>query len=457
MFWSNYKFNNYNNIQIHTTGCELSVFDAKKFASTLNKNDKAIIINTCSFIEQREKENQLLLNILYRTFNDYKFYILGCDVKNNANVYKNYTTYDNEQLRNILNDDLNTCLNNDYRYEDKDAIFLKIQDGCNHKCSFCIINKLRGKPYSLPYQLIVKNLKNTIKNSKKIIIELNGTEICNYYDETLNYKITDVLENLIKDFPEIEKIVISSLDPASLEIEKIINFISNHRDKMVNHIHLSVQSGSDSILKDMKRRHNVKRIKDIHYLALKNNITIGWDLIVGYPTETEEYFNETVSLIKELKPLMQTIFIYSPRKNTESYLLKDLPENIKKERFNIIQNLVLENIKNCDSKSYKEYINNSKNIKDNKKQLYENLINEIDEIWLDIDNINQLSNIIKNREHSYIINIKYNVNKEFEIFFIINFLKEYMENVSIILHINETFKENIQEFETKCGCIIKRD
>lgn len=453
MFWSNYKFNQYNNIQIHTTGCELCVFDAQKFASTLNENDKAIIINTCSFIKQREMENKLLLNILTNTFNDYKFYILGCDVKNNPDIYKNYTTYDNEQLRNILNNNLNNKCN----YEDKDAIFLKIQDGCSHRCSFCIINKLRGNPYSLPYSLIVQNLKNEIKNNKKIIVELDGTELCNYYDKTLNYKITDVLENLIKDFPEIEKITISSLDPASSEIEKIIKFISNHKDKMVNHIHLSVQSGSDSVLKDMRRRHNVQRVKDIHQLALKNNISIGWDIIVGFPTETEEYFNETISLIKELKPLTQTIFIYSPRKNTESYLLKDLPENIKKERFNIVQNLVLENIKNCDSKSYKEYINNSKNIKNTKKQLYENLINETEEIWLDIKNMNQLSNIIKNREHSYIINIKYNVNKEFEIFFIINFLKEYMENVSIILHINETFKENIQEFETKCGCIIKRD
>ena len=375
-FLSNYHYNIINNIQIHTTGCELCISDAYKFANTLPEKEKAIIVNTCSFLEQREKENDLLLNLLSKSYSDYKFYILGCDVNNNKSKYNNFeNVLTNEEVSNIIETHIS-------KYECNiisNKIYLKIQDGCRNKCSFCIINQLRKIPHSLPYDEIINTLKLQVKNNKNIIVELAGTEICNYYDPKYKYKISDILREIIKEIPNISQIILPSLDPASLEVENIIKFIDENRDKMVSFIHLAVQSGSDTILNRMKRRHNVERIKHIHHLAFQKNIGIGWDIIVGFPTETDELFNETVNLIKELKPISRTIFEYSPRKGTEAYNMSNqIDDETKHKRVSIIKQIINENkLNNTLKKQYDIYIDDINRHNKIYSNYYEHLCNNI--------------------------------------------------------------------------------
>ena len=163
---------------------------------------------------------------------------------------------------------------------------------------------MRNNPFSLPYREIVNNLRLEIGDRKEVKVQVAGTELTNYYDKETGYRISDVLEHLVEEFPEIIQLALTSIDPASNEIEKIMRIIDKNRDRLIPHLNLAVQSGNDYILKMMKRRHDVQRIREVHALGDKYNIGLGWDIIVGFPGETEEYFMDTVNLIRELKPLL---------------------------------------------------------------------------------------------------------------------------------------------------------
>ena len=142
---------------------------------------------------------------------------------------------------------------------------------------------------------------------------------------------------LLRDVPEIRRLRISSLDPASPQIFKIIDLI--HRDnRMMPHLHLSMQSGSDTILAAMARRHNADMVRKI--VAAADGITFGWDIICGFPGETDELFRETLDLARELKPIKIHAFPYSPRPGTVAAIMPNqVPRNISKARFQKITDI----------------------------------------------------------------------------------------------------------------------
>lgn len=460
MLTYNYEYQYLNNIQIHTTGCNLCIYDARKFANTLPKDENAIIFNTCSVFKERERENQLLLNLLSVAFPNHKLYVLGCDVNNNPSSYNNFNNvYTNEEIREIIE----THFYKDDVVSDNDIIFLKIQDGCKNKCAFCIINQLRKYPHSLPYKEIINNLRLQIKDKNNIKLELSGTELCDYYDKELNYKISDVIKGIIKEFPEISRITLTSLEPASSEIENIIDIMAEYNNILIPHINLATQSGSDTILKLMRRRHNISRIKEIHNYANKKNVSVGWDIIVGFPNETEELFNETIELIKELKPLTNTIFAYSPRKGTIAYNMDNqIPEYIKQERVKILNNIINEYAKN-DLLKYNNYnlykkgdMIEHQHKKSDKKALLEALNNGVKEYYLDIFNINEFAKFIQNTDVDYIVHINYDINKSLDCDIYINFLKEYYKNIKMVIHMPKDY-DNVLEYENHFNVVIVKD
>lgn len=462
MFTFNYHYQQYGNIHIHTTGCELSIYDAKKFANTLPKDEKAIVFNTCSFLAERELENRLILDLLTEAFPDYNLYILGCDVTNNPTCYNKYKgiVYNNDEVNEIVN----PIIKNDIK-NNEDIIYLKIQDGCRHQCSFCIINKLRNKPYSIPYKNIVETLYNEIGDRKKVSVQLAGTELTNYYDKDNNFRIYDVLNNLIQDVPEIESLTMTSLDPASPDIEKIIKVVNTHRNKIVPFLNLAVQSGSNTILEKMKRRHNIDRVREIHQIAKMNNIGLGWDIIVGFPGETEELFNETINLIKELKPLTKTIFSYSPRKGTIAYNMPcQISNDVKKNRLNYIAKLINDFLIDEDldrniKDSYKIFnkenlIDSDINVRTDKRRICELLFNGFAEKELDIFNIKEFAQFIKNPNKNCILSINYDIIRPLESNIYINFLKEYLKDIFLIVYMPKNYDIDVTEFEKYFHCVV---
>jgi threonylcarbamoyladenosine tRNA methylthiotransferase MtaB len=218
-----------------------------------------------------------------------------------------------------------------FSFGDRTRSFLKVQDGCNYKCSFCTIPKARGKSRS-------DSITNVIENANKIAtlgtkeIVLTGVNTGDFSDPTTGARFIDLIRELDK-VEGIERIRISSIEP-NLCHNEIIDFVVQSK-KFVPHFHIPLQSGSNRILSLMRRRYKRELYADkVDYIKSKiPHCCIGVDVIVGFPGETEEDFLETYHFIKDLDISYLHVFTYSERLNTLAAEMElSVPMNIRRER-----------------------------------------------------------------------------------------------------------------------------
>ncbi len=210
----------------------------------------------------------------------------------------------------------------------KTRAFLKIQDGCNRMCSYCIVPFARGRSRSLNSREVIKRFSELIARGFKEVV-LTGVDISDYNDGNLN------LSKLVRKLLEIKgdfRIRLSSLEPDNVD-DELINLISH--PKLAPHLHLSLQSGSNKVLEDMKRGYSTDDFMRVVEKARKINPDIGitTDIIVGFPTETDKDFEQTLRIIKDVGFVKVHTFVYSPRYGTSAYRLGDrIPADEKKRR-----------------------------------------------------------------------------------------------------------------------------
>ncbi|HJN54246.1 MAG TPA: MiaB/RimO family radical SAM methylthiotransferase, partial [Flavobacteriaceae bacterium] len=230
-----------------------------------------------------------------------------------------------------------------YSTNDRTRAFLKVQDGCDYKCTYCTIPLARGVSRSDTLINIKNNVKAISSEGIKEIV-LTGVNIGDYgKGEYGNKKHDNTFFDLVKQLDESENISrlrISSIEPNLLSKE-IISFLAKSR-LFVPHFHIPLQSGSNQILKSMKRRYNkdlyIDRINHINEII--PNACIGVDVIVGFPGETEKYFMETLDLLKELKISYLHVFTYSERNNTlASTMDSQVPKETRTKRSMILRSL----------------------------------------------------------------------------------------------------------------------
>lgn len=438
----NYEYFQDGQKQLHSVGCSLITNDIRKLSSSL-EDDKIIIFGTCSYIGEAENYSKFLITFLHKCFPEYKIYAAGCDVNFDKEFYKQFD-------ESFTNEDLTEYSWNNIVSEND--VSIKIQDGCHNNCSYCIINKLRKHPYSIHWRNIVNQISD-----KTINVELYGTEICQY-NEGLLTTLPKLLEKILEERPNIKTLSLSSIDPSSSIIFDLIEFIETH-SQMIPHITLAVQSGSDKVLKDMRRHYDSNRLKEIHKFAKEHNVTIGWELIIGYPTETDELFNETLSLFNELKPINNTIFKYSPRPRTLSYDLEQINDKIIDERFEKIKKI--ENdwlLKELEKSPLKEYFINVKHIVPDltynrllKKYMAKDCINIIS-ITSEELLIQYIRNQYFKKEAPKEIHLQYNKDS----LFILKFLKEFLPDTKVVLEVDKNIDLNDVELLVDFGCLIRR-
>ncbi|WP_017414425.1 tRNA (N(6)-L-threonylcarbamoyladenosine(37)-C(2))-methylthiotransferase MtaB [Clostridium tunisiense] len=233
-------------------------------------------------------------------------------------------------------------------YQDKTRAFLKIQDGCNRFCSYCLIPFARGAVCSKDPEKIIGEVKELAKNGFKEII-LSGVHTASYgVDLEGNWSLVKVLEE-IHEVEGIERIRIGSIDPTFFSegvIEKIVGL-----KKMCPHFHLSLQSGCDATLKRMNRHYTAEDYKVVVENLRKHmpDVSITTDIIVGFPGETEKEFNETYNFLSDIKLSKMHVFKYSPRSGTKAAEMEfQVDGNIKEQRSNKLIEL--------NSKNEKEYM-----------------------------------------------------------------------------------------------------
>ena len=348
-------------IAFHTLGCKLNFSETSSLSRDSlrygyeNVNSKEFadiyVFNTCSVTENANKETKKLIRRSKRINPKAFIALIGCyaqlkpeELINIDDVNMVLGTAEKFELLNHLDkvkisNDIKVVMNKDiteinsfnpsFSGDDRTRAFLKVQDGCDYSCTFCTIPMARGKSRSASISQTV-NLAKTITKSKTKEIVLTGVNIGDFgvYNNESFFELIKEIDLQV----DIDRVRISSIEPNLLSNE-IIEFCFNS-EKFMPHFHIPLQSGSDKILKSMKRRYKVEDFKSrINTIKnLDSDACIGVDVIVGYPSETEEDFIETYEFLKNQDVSYLHVFTYSERENTKAIDFK--PAVSFKERFN---------------------------------------------------------------------------------------------------------------------------
>ena len=364
---------------IYTLGCRVNLYESEAIADRLSENGFEIcdfsevcdvyIINTCTVTAESDRKSRQIIRRAIKTNPDARILVCGCysqmfptDVSNIENVdYVSGTTdkmlivtkaielvegeksrYPHINVGDPFNSDFESM---EATLQDRTRAFLKIEDGCNNKCSYCIIPKARGRVRSKPIEEVIAEVRKIVSNGYREIV-LVGIETA-AYGSGMGYSLIDLLERL-EDIEDLDRIRLGSIEPAYLK-DNIIERLSKLK-KPMPHYHLSLQSGKDKTLNLMRRRYNTRMIERcVSYMReMIPNVTFGSDFIVGFPGETEEDFNDTIEFIDSLDILNSHIFSYSIRPGTEAADMKEqIMPDVKDRRHKIMQDMANMSEKRC--------------------------------------------------------------------------------------------------------------
>ncbi len=217
-------------------------------------------------------------------------------------------------------------------FDGKARAFVQVQQGCDHRCTFCIIPFGRGPSRSVPVAEVVRQVQLLVENGHREVV-LTGVDLTDYGRELPGQPTLGSLSRrLLIHVPDLPRLRVSSLDPVEVD-DELMGLIGNE-PRLLPFFHLSIQAGDDMILKRMKRRHN--RADAVAICAeirrLRPNAALGADLIAGFPTETDDMFDNTLALIDECGLTHLHVFPYSPREGTPAAQMPQVPMEIRRER-----------------------------------------------------------------------------------------------------------------------------
>lgn len=344
---------------IITLGCKVNSYESnfmkealvKNGFSFCNLNEKCdiLILNTCTVTDTSDKKSLKEVRRLKRENPNAILVVCGCSVQNDKTKYDDLGI--NILMGNINKSNIVSIIekylddktpveyvaktrdlpfeNMEVDISDHTRAYIKIEDGCDNFCSYCIIPFVRGKKRSKDFSLVLREVQHLANNGYKEIV-LTGIDTGGY--ESNGKDLTDLIHEMSK-INGIERIRQSSIEITQIN-EKFIEELKNNK-KICDHIHIPLQSGSDSILKLMSRKYDLKYFFDkIDMIrSVRPDISITTDVIVGFPGETEEMFLETMETCKKINFSKIHAFPYSERKGTKASMMDGkVPESVKHER-----------------------------------------------------------------------------------------------------------------------------
>lgn len=353
-----------------TLGCKVNSYESEVNMEIFKNNGYEIVpftekadvyvINTCSVTNTADQKSRKMIREAVKRGKNAIVVVMGCYsqikyleassipgvsiVIGNSNKSKLLDLIDEYKKTNKQIVKVFDLKNIDFENMELDSLethtraFVKVQDGCNNYCTYCIIPYTRGNVRSKPKNEVINEISNLANNGYKEIV-LTGIHTGHYGKDLKDYDFSDLLSEIEK-IDGIERIRISSIEIVELN-EKFLKTLKNSK-KIVNHIHIPLQSGSDTILKKMNRRYlmndYIKKINEIR--SIRPDIAITTDVIVGFPGETDELFNETVESIKKIGFTELHVFPYSKREGTPAAIMPNQVDgNISKLRVKTLINL----------------------------------------------------------------------------------------------------------------------
>lgn len=353
--------------KIVTLGCkvnsyESSIIEDRLLTAGYRKDEDDpdyIFLNTCAVTANAEKQDRQVLRSLIKKYPESKFVVVGCSAQVNKDDYLKYKEViivkgndkkcriDN--LDSKIRDQVNLSSRSFIYDEERSSLptykskaYLKIQDGCDNFCSYCIVPIARGKSRSRDKDSILKELQEYISSGIKEII-IGGIDVSSYGNNS--YTLTDLIKKMTS-FKGDYRIRISSIEISRIDE----NYVSLFKDNphLAYHFHIPLQSGSNKILKLMNRKYTREEfISKVNMIKnILPGIALSTDVITGFPGENEKDFNDTFSLLKDLSFMKIHAFPYSERKYTKAITLSDsVDKQIRKKRVKILDELSKENQK----------------------------------------------------------------------------------------------------------------
>ena len=352
--------------KIITLGCKVNTYESNSISDTLLANgyEKAlddkqadiVIINTCTVTNTANNKSLKMIRHAIRNNRDAIIIVTGCSAQvyhkqimeidgvsiiigtvGKSQILKYIEEYkkNKEQIidvknnTNILFEEMK--LNN----FDKTRAFVKIQDGCNNFCSYCIIPFTRGSVRSRNKDEIINEIKTLINYGHHEIV-LTGIHTGNYGEEFDNYDFASLLSNLVK-IQGLDRLRISSIEVTELN-DRVLSILEEEK-VLVSHLHIPLQAGTDKILKAMNRKYDTKYFKEKidKIRTIRPDISISTDVIVGFPGETEEDFIESMDFINSMKFSKIHVFPYSKREGTKAATFDNqIDEKVKKDRARLL-------------------------------------------------------------------------------------------------------------------------
>jgi threonylcarbamoyladenosine tRNA methylthiotransferase MtaB len=333
--------------EIITFGCRLNAFESeviRRAAATAGLSG-AVIVNTCAVTAEAERQARQAIRRAHRRRPGASIIVAGCAAEIAPERYAAMPEVDRvldnrAKLRpqSYLERDApqadlaETAAHLIDGFEGKSRAFLQVQQGCDHRCTFCVIPYARGPSRSVPMGVIADQARRLVAAGYREVV-LTGVDLTAYgADLPGKPSLGQMVRRLLAAVPELERLRLSSLDPA--EIDEALWRVLAEEPRLMPHLHLSLQAGDDLILKRMKRRHSrtdaiatARRAR-----ALRPDLALGADLIAGFPTETDEMFSRSLDLIAECGLAFVHVFPYSPRPGTPAARMPQLPGPVIRER-----------------------------------------------------------------------------------------------------------------------------
>jgi threonylcarbamoyladenosine tRNA methylthiotransferase MtaB len=354
-------------VETVTFGCRLNAFESEVIAREAERAGltDTIVINSCAVTNEAVAQARQSIRRLKRERPQARIVVTGCAAQIEPGMFAGMPEVDrvvgnDDKMRSEVWRDARTALDSGASFgveaSEKIAVadimavremaphllegfqnglprvFVQVQNGCDHRCTFCIIPYGRGNSRSVPMGAVVEQVRALVEHGHAEIV-LTGVDLTSYGADLPGApKLGLLTKQILRHVPELKRLRISSVD--QVEVDRDLLDVIADDERLMPHLHLSLQSGDDLILKRMKRRHS--RDDAVQFCAqvrrLRPNIALGADIIAGFPTESEEMFARSQDLVEECDLTFLHVFPYSPRPGTPAARMPQLAGGIIKER-----------------------------------------------------------------------------------------------------------------------------
>ena len=334
-------------IEVISMGCRLNLAESNALAEQLADQDDVVIVNSCAVTNEAVRQTRQAIRQAHKRRPDARIMVTGCAAQVEPDTFRNMpevsAIFGNAEKqdpvllsqivrqpdRPVVVSDIMTLQQTAPHlvtaYSGKTRAFVEVQNGCDHRCTFCIIPFGRGNSRSVPAGSVVEHIRMLVDKGFKEVV-LTGVDVTSYGPDLPGKDNLGLLvERILKLVPDLERLRLSSID--GVEIDERLFALLTGEPRLMPHVHLSLQAGDNMILKRMKRRHSREMAIDLvaRMKKLRPEIAIGADIIAGFPTEDDAMFENSLDLVHQCQIVHGHIFPYSPKLGTPAAKMPQVP------------------------------------------------------------------------------------------------------------------------------------